>query len=90
MKFHDKHGHHRLIALLLVLALCMSLAPSVFAEQVLYCDPAEQWKKAVNRTNELDVNSVTTTESFTVSFAASRQRLPSGGRRNTPATARPL
>ena len=64
MKSHFKHGHHRLIALLLVLALCMSLAPSVFAEQVLYRDPAEHWKKAVNRTNELDVNSVTTTESF--------------------------
>ena len=77
MKTHFMHGHHRLIALLLVLVLCMSLAPAAFAEQVLYRDPAEHWKKAVNRTNELDVNSVT------------RQRSQSGAPRNTPATARP-
>ena len=63
MKSH--HTIQRLFALFLVVALCMSLAPAAFAEQVLYRDPAEHWKKAANRTNELDVNSVTTTESFT-------------------------
>ena len=62
MKYH--HAMQRLFALLLVAAFCMGLMPAAFAEQVLYRDPAEHWKKAANRTNELDVNSVATTETF--------------------------
>ena len=64
MNLHSMSGGRRLVSLLLVIALCLSFAPGVFAEQVLYRDPQEHWKKAANRTNELDVNSVTTTETF--------------------------
>ena len=55
----------RALAMLLTLALCFSLVPSAFAaQQNSYHDPAEHWMQASNRTNELDVNSVVTRETF--------------------------
>ena len=63
-----KNNHHsprRLTALLLVIAVMLSLIPSAFAAQEnSYHDPAEHWLTALDRTNELDVNSVVTTETF--------------------------
>lgn len=63
-----KNNHHsprRLTALLLVVAVMLSLIPSAFAAQEdNYHDPAEHWLTALDRTNELDVNSVVTTETF--------------------------
>ncbi len=55
----------RALAMLLTLTLCLSLVPSAFAaQQNSYHDPAEHWMQASNRTNELDVNSVVTRETF--------------------------
>ena len=52
-------------ALLLVLAILFSLAlPAFAAQQNSYHDPAEHWQEALNRTNELDANSVVTVETF--------------------------
>lgn len=63
-----KNNHHfprRLTALLLVLAVMLFLVPSAFAaQQNSYHDPAEHWQEALNRTNELDANSVVTRETF--------------------------
>ena len=63
-----KNNHHsprRLTALLLVVAVMLSLIPSAFAaQQNSYHDPAEHWQEALNRTNELDANSVVTVETF--------------------------
>ena len=63
-----KNHHHiprRLSALLLVLAVMLSLVPTAFAgQQDSYHDPAEHWKEANNRTNELDANAVVTIETF--------------------------
>ena len=43
----------------------LSLVPSAFAaQQNSYHDPAEHWQEALNRTNELDANSVVTVETF--------------------------
>ena len=64
-----KTYHHiprRLTALLLAMAVMLSLVPSAFAgQQNSYHDPAEHWKEANDRTNELDVNAVVTVETFT-------------------------
>ncbi len=55
----------RALAMILTLALCISLVPSAFAaQQNSYHDPAEHWQQAVGRTNELDANSVVTRETF--------------------------
>ncbi|MBS6355759.1 MAG: S-layer homology domain-containing protein [Oscillibacter sp.] len=44
----------------------LSLVPTAFAgQQDSYHDPAEHWKEANNRTNELDANAVVTIETFT-------------------------
>ena len=60
------HIPRRLTALLLVAAIMLSLVPSAFAgQQNSYHDPAEHWKEANNRTNELDANAVVTVETFT-------------------------
>ena len=60
------HIQRRARALLLTLALCLGLVPSALAaQQNSYHDPAEHWQEANNRTNELDVNSVVTRETFT-------------------------
>ncbi len=63
-----KNNHYfprRLTALLLVIAVMLSLIPSAFAaQQNSYHDPAEHWQEALNRTNELDANSVVTRETF--------------------------
>ena len=53
------HTPRRLMALLLALVLCIGMVPSAFAAQEdNYHDPAENWMEALNRTNELDANSV--------------------------------
>ena len=55
----------RALAMLLTLALCFSLVPSAYAaQQNSYHDPGAHWMLASNRTNELDVNSVVTRETF--------------------------
>ena len=65
MNIHH-HTPRRLAALLLVVAVMLSLVPSAFAgQQNSYHDPAEHWKEANNRTNELDANAVVTVETFT-------------------------
>lgn len=52
-----------LLAAFLAVVMLFSLMPSVFAAQEdNYHDPAEHWQEALNRTNELDVNSVVTVE----------------------------
>ena len=64
MNIHH-HTPRRLAALLLVAAVMLSLVPSAFAAQEdNYHDPAEHWMEALNRTNELDANSVVTIETF--------------------------
>ena len=56
----------RALPLLLVLVLCLGLVPTAFAaQQNSYHDPAAHWQESNNRTNELDVNSVVTNETFT-------------------------
>ncbi len=63
-----KPKHTRLRSLLagcLALAMLFSLMPTAFAGQEdSYHDPAEHWQEALNRTNELDANSVVTIETF--------------------------
>ena len=63
-----KNNHHsprRLTALLLVVAVMLSLVPSAFAaQQNSYHDPAEHWQEAMDRTNELDSNATITHETF--------------------------
>ena len=55
----------RALAILLTLTLCLGMIPTAFAgQQNSYHDPAEHWMQASNRTNELDVNSVVTRETF--------------------------
>ncbi len=59
------HTPRRLTALLLVLAVMLSLVPVAFAAQRPdYHDPAEHWRSSLDRTDELDVNAVVTTETF--------------------------
>ena len=56
---------HRVPAMLLTLTLCLSMIPTAFAgQQNSYHDPVEHWQQASNRTNELDVNSIVTHETF--------------------------
>ena len=51
--------------MLLTLTLCLSLIPTASAaQQNSYHDPVEHWQQASNRTNELDVNSIVTHETF--------------------------
>ena len=55
----------RLAALLLVVAVMLSLVPTAFAAQRPdYHDPAEHWRTSLDRTDELDVNAIVTTETF--------------------------
>ena len=55
----------RLLALVLCLALSLTMIPSAFAAQEdNYHDPAEHWLNASNRTNELDANATVTHETF--------------------------
>lgn len=62
---NSKIRFRRPMALLLSLVLCVGLVPSAFAaQQNSYHDPAEHWQEALNRTNELDANSVVTRETF--------------------------
>ena len=52
-----------LLAAFLAVVMLFSLMPTAFAAQEdNYHDPAEHWQEALNRTNELDVNSVVTVE----------------------------
>ena len=62
-----KHTRLRsLLASFLAVAMLFSLMPTAFAGQEnSYHDPAEHWQEALNRTNELDANSVVTIETFT-------------------------
>ena len=56
---------HRVTAMLLTLALCLGMIPTASAaQQNSYHDPVEHWQQASNRTNELDVNSIVTHETF--------------------------
>ena len=56
---------HRVTAMLLTLTLCLSMIPTASAaQQNSYHDPVEHWQQASNRTNELDVNSIVTHETF--------------------------
>ena len=65
MKNCKSHISRRALSLLLVLALCLGMAPMAFAAQENgYHDPAEHWLTANNRTNELDANAVVTHETF--------------------------
>ena len=63
-----KNNHYtprRLAALLLVVAVMLSLVPTAFAAQRPdYHDPAEHWRTSLDRTDELDVNAIVTTETF--------------------------
>ena len=55
-----------LLAAFLAVVMLFSLMPTAFAgQQNSYHDPAEHWKEANNRTNELDANAVVTVETFT-------------------------
>ena len=54
-----------LLAAFLAVVMLFSLMPTAFAGQEDgYHDPAEHWQEALNRTNELDANSVVTIETF--------------------------
>ena len=56
---------HRVLAMLLTLALCLGMIPTASAaQQNSYHDPVEHWQQASNRTNELDVNAIVTHETF--------------------------
>ena len=61
-----KHTWFRsLLAGCLAVVMLISLMPTAFAGQEDgYHDPAEHWQEALNRTNELDANSVVTIETF--------------------------
>lgn len=63
---HSNHGCRRVLALLLTFLMVMSMLPGMaFAAQpTTYRDPAEHWMNASNRTNELDINSVVSHETF--------------------------
>ena len=55
----------RIIAMLLALVMCVGMIPTAFAgQQNSYHDPAEHWITSNDRTNEMDVNSVVTHETF--------------------------
>ena len=62
----SNHGCRRVLALLLTFLMVMSMLPGMaFAAQpTTYRDPAEHWMNASNRTNELDINSVVSHETF--------------------------
>ena len=60
---------HRVLAMLLTLALCLGMIPTASAaQQNSYHDPVEHWQQASNRTNELDVNAIVTHETFYLSL----------------------
>ena len=57
--------HRRLISAFLTFVLFLGMIPTASAaQQNSYHDPAEHWQQASNRTNELDVNSIVTHETF--------------------------
>ena len=56
---------HRVLAMLLTLALCLGMISTASAaQQNSYHDPVEHWQQASNRTNELDVNAIVIHETF--------------------------
>lgn len=60
-----------LLAGFLAVVLLFSLVPAASAaQQNSYHDPAENWKEALDRTNELDANAVVTHETFDCAYAA--------------------
>lgn len=59
-----------LLAGFLAVVLLFSLVPAASAaQQNSYHDPAENWKEALDRTNELDANAVVTHETFDCAYA---------------------
>ena len=66
MNYHTNKRGHRALSLLMAVMMILSLfSTTVLAAQpTAYRDPAEHWMSAGNRTSELDVNAVTTKESF--------------------------
>lgn len=65
MNLKKNHYSRRALALLLTLVMCVGMIPTAFAaQQNSYHDPVEHWQQASNRTNELDVNSIVTHETF--------------------------
>ena len=66
MNTAKKPSFRRGAAMLLSVALALSALPggALAAQEDQYHDPAEHWMSASNRTNELDVNSVVTKETF--------------------------
>ena len=66
MNYHtNKRGHRALSMLMAVMMILSLLSTTVLAAQpTAYRDPAEHWMSAGSRTSELDVNAVTTKESF--------------------------
>ena len=81
----------RSMALLLLLALIISMLPSpaMAAQEDNYHDPAEHWLTASSRTNELDANAVVTQETFYCGECRQALLLPHGERRNIPKTVQP-
>lgn len=58
-----------LLAGFLAVVLLFSLVPAASAaQQNSYHDPAENWKEALDRTNELDANAVVTHETFDCAY----------------------
>ena len=65
----------RITAMLMTLAVLSSSIPVAYAGQEnSYHDPAEHWLKSSNRTEELDVNSVVTKETF-LCYSCNEKRL---------------
>ena len=66
MNYHTNKRGHRALSLLMAVMMILSLfSTTVLAAQpTAYRDPAEHWMSAGSRTSELDVNAVTTKESF--------------------------
>ena len=66
MNYHTNKRGHRVLSLLMAVMMILSLLSTTVlaAQPTAYRDPAEHWMSAGNRTSELDVNAVTTKESF--------------------------
>lgn len=64
-----------LLAGFLAVVLLFSLVPAASAaQQNSYHDPAENWKEALDRTNELDANAVVTHETFDCAYCNQARR----------------
>ena len=77
MRIRYRYARSLLVGFLAVVLLFSLVPAASAAQQNSYHDPAENWKEALDRTNELDANAVVTHETFDCAYCIRREILSS-------------